>query len=345
MPLYINPLTFSGTLTNRPGPKTPQGRAVAARNATTHGLFARDVVLPALGEDPAAFETLSATLDLQLAPGNLLERHYVEAIAAASWRLRRLHRWQAQLFEDETLTEDERLDKLDQVLRHETALHRQIDKAVKMLARDVPQLFEGRARKKALADLRRDRARLPRRAGPGGRALPAHPRVPRAPRPCPPAFDLNTLDNTHPVPERPPRRRRPRPQRKTAKTNPTRTGRTSRRRTRRRTRLPPAAPSLLPQDRGQGGHSRLPSPPGRGRGWVGPWGHPPRPKLPKRTHPSTSPSSSPLPSEGEGPGVRGLSEAGGLLLPHSGGPGGRLPHYWGPGVFCGTTISVRDLAG
>ena len=52
MPLYLNPLTFSGTISNRPGPKTPQGRAVAARNATTHGLFSRDVVLPQLGEDP-----------------------------------------------------------------------------------------------------------------------------------------------------------------------------------------------------------------------------------------------------------------------------------------------------
>ena len=33
-------------------------------------------------------------------------------IAAASWRLRRLHRWQAQLFEDDALTESERIDRL-----------------------------------------------------------------------------------------------------------------------------------------------------------------------------------------------------------------------------------------
>ena len=88
----------------------------------------------------------------QLAPRNLLERHYVEKIAAASWRLRRLNRWQAQFFEDETLTEDERLNKLDKVLRHETSLHRQIDTSVKMLNKDVPQLYKGRARDRALMD-------------------------------------------------------------------------------------------------------------------------------------------------------------------------------------------------
>jgi hypothetical protein len=132
------------------GPRTPQGKAVSARNATTHGLFARDIVLPALGEDPEGYRHIEAQFTAQIAPRNLLERHYVEKIAAASWRLRRLHRWQAQLFEDETLTEDERLDKLDKVLRHESALHRQIDTAVKMLNKDVPQLAQSRARDRAL---------------------------------------------------------------------------------------------------------------------------------------------------------------------------------------------------
>ncbi len=117
------------------GPTTTAGKAIASRNATTHGVFARDIVLPALGEDPGGYQQVQDELVDQLRPGNLLERHYVEKIAAASWRLRRLHRWQAQLFEDDTLTEDTRLDKLDKVLRHETALQRQIDTAVKMLPR------------------------------------------------------------------------------------------------------------------------------------------------------------------------------------------------------------------
>ena len=68
--------------------------------------------------------------------------------------MRRFHRWEAQLFEDDTLTENERLDRLDKALRHETALHRQIDTAVKMLNKDVSQLYTQRARDQVLADTR-----------------------------------------------------------------------------------------------------------------------------------------------------------------------------------------------
>jgi len=132
------------------GPRTTAGKAVSARNATTHGLFARNIVLPSLGEDPDGYRQVADELAAQLQPQNLLEQHYVEKIAAASWRLRRLHRWQAQLFEDRTLTEDARLDKLDKVLRHENHLHRQIDTAVKILGKDVPHLHESRARRQAL---------------------------------------------------------------------------------------------------------------------------------------------------------------------------------------------------
>lgn len=137
-----------------PMPNTDAGKAIASRNATTHGLFARDVVLPSLGEDPDGYRQLEGAWTTQLVPHNLLEQHYVEKIAAASWRLRRLHRWQAQLLEDDTLTEVDRLDRLNTVLRHETALHRQIDTAVRMLSRDVPQLYARRLREEVLEDTR-----------------------------------------------------------------------------------------------------------------------------------------------------------------------------------------------
>ena len=131
-------------------PTTESGKAVAARNATTHGLFARDVVLPSLGEDPEGYRRFAAEWTTQLGPRNLLEHHYVEKIAAASWPLRRL---QAQLFEDDSLTEAERLERLDKALRHETALHRQIDTAVKMLHKDAPQLYRQRLREQVQEDL------------------------------------------------------------------------------------------------------------------------------------------------------------------------------------------------
>jgi len=133
-------------------PTSTAGKAIASRNATTHGLFARDIVLPSLGEDPDGYQQVADELTAQLQPRNILERHYIEKIAAASWRLRRLHRWQAQIFEDDALTEDERLDRLDKVLRHETALHRQIDTAVKMLNKDVPQLYKSRVRDQVMEE-------------------------------------------------------------------------------------------------------------------------------------------------------------------------------------------------
>ena len=137
-----------------PMPNTDSGKAIASRNATTHGLFARDVVLPSLGEDPDGYRQLESEWTTQLVPRNLLEQHYVEKIAAASWRLRRLHRWQAQLHEDDSLTEAQRLDRLNTVLRHETALHRQIDTAVRMLHKDVPDLYNRRVREEVLAETR-----------------------------------------------------------------------------------------------------------------------------------------------------------------------------------------------
>ena len=120
-------------------PTSDSGKAIASRNATPHGL-------PALGEDPEGYRQLEAQWMAQLPPRILLERHYVEKIAAASWRLRRLHRWQAQIFEDVSLTELERLARLDKTLRHETTLQRQIDTAVKMLAKDAPELYARRTK-------------------------------------------------------------------------------------------------------------------------------------------------------------------------------------------------------
>ena len=179
---------------------TPNRRAIAARNATTHGLFARDVVLPSLGEDPAGYNEVYLDLCMQINPTNLLERHYVEKITAASWRLRRLHRWQAQLFEDARLSEDERLTKIDKVMRHETALHRQIDTAIKMLSKHVPRLLAARAREEALAEMEQtDRAC--REDSDIAAEVETKTRENLHFRPWPSDFEMEKLDNLVPVPE------------------------------------------------------------------------------------------------------------------------------------------------
>ncbi len=78
------------------GPKTPEGKAVARRNALKHGLLSKRPLLP--GEDEAALEELGERLRDELQPVGGLEDLLVEQIFAAVWRLRRLRRVEAGIF-------------------------------------------------------------------------------------------------------------------------------------------------------------------------------------------------------------------------------------------------------
>ena len=79
------------------GPKTPEGKARSARNALKHGLCARQTVV--LGdEDLAAFDALEAALMAELAPQGALQAVLARRIVAATWRLERAERIEAELF-------------------------------------------------------------------------------------------------------------------------------------------------------------------------------------------------------------------------------------------------------
>ena len=79
------------------GPKTPEGKARSAQNALKHGLRAQKcVVLP--GEDAAAFAALEAALLEDLAPEGALQSVLAQRVVAASWRLARAERLEAELF-------------------------------------------------------------------------------------------------------------------------------------------------------------------------------------------------------------------------------------------------------
>ena len=84
------------------GPKTPGGKAVSSKNAIRHGLLARDVILK--DEDPQAFEAMQTALVEELSPLGEIERQLVDRIVSALWRLRRLGRVEADIFEFESLT-------------------------------------------------------------------------------------------------------------------------------------------------------------------------------------------------------------------------------------------------
>src|SRR5688572_5434341 len=70
------------------GPRTEEGKAASARNATTHGAFCADLLLP--GEDAEELMALKQGIDAALSPGDAIERELADRIAATKWRLRRL---------------------------------------------------------------------------------------------------------------------------------------------------------------------------------------------------------------------------------------------------------------
>ena len=72
------------------GPRTPEGKARSSQNASRHGLFARDTVLP--DENPQEFIQLIDQLELDLKAVGGFERRLVCHIADAEWRMRRLVR-------------------------------------------------------------------------------------------------------------------------------------------------------------------------------------------------------------------------------------------------------------
>ena len=79
------------------GPRTAEGKAAAAKNATKHGLFARyDVVI---SENQADFEALRESLLGELAPEGTMEHLLAERIVSLAWRIKRTERMQNELID------------------------------------------------------------------------------------------------------------------------------------------------------------------------------------------------------------------------------------------------------
>ena len=79
------------------GPRTPPGKTKVSMNAMKHGLTARDVVLP--GENPEDLDSFRAELVKSLDPQGALECELVETIVMIFWRLRRIPKFEALLYE------------------------------------------------------------------------------------------------------------------------------------------------------------------------------------------------------------------------------------------------------
>ena len=79
------------------GPRTPEVKAASRYNALKHGIYAEQQVM--FDETAEDLAELDAELRDQYAPANPTERHLVDTLVHNEWRLRRMRRVEAVLWE------------------------------------------------------------------------------------------------------------------------------------------------------------------------------------------------------------------------------------------------------
>jgi hypothetical protein len=77
------------------GPRTPTGKAIVARNAVTHGIFAANPIVPGL-DLPEEWEAHRAALLTSLAPEDDFQLALAERAVLLFWRLRRIARYETE---------------------------------------------------------------------------------------------------------------------------------------------------------------------------------------------------------------------------------------------------------
>jgi len=141
------------------GPKTPEGKKRASRNAVKHGLLARQILIDDgdPNEKPKDFDQLLAALTNDYQPADTREQLLIERVAVCYWRLRRAYRFEAQAIRDQregpkdlasqmiaSINPTERdpyeyilpkMDQLNKLLRYETVISRELNRALNQLTR------------------------------------------------------------------------------------------------------------------------------------------------------------------------------------------------------------------
>jgi hypothetical protein len=128
------------------GPKTERGKAAVARNALRHGLRARKVI--SFDENEPDFLAFHAEQRAAFEPADAIEEHLVERIAMCAWRMRRLYRVEAEMFDTWRNVTPRRLEDLEigavfeyrpenmaRISRYEIAIDRALHRAYVMLER------------------------------------------------------------------------------------------------------------------------------------------------------------------------------------------------------------------
>ena len=128
------------------GPRTPEGKAVAARNAIRTGLYAaKEIVIPC--EDSQEFRTLTTEYYDRFDPSTPEQRCLVDDLVSLEWQLRRFRRIEGELLSLTAINEQERvgrdwclgkafttnMDALDRLQRRINATRRAYLKALESL--------------------------------------------------------------------------------------------------------------------------------------------------------------------------------------------------------------------
>ena len=110
------------------GPRTPEGKAAASRNALKYGLASSFTVLQ--DEDQSEFDTLLEDYRVEFGPQGQHESFLVDQMAQSRWKLARIQRLETSLFERALLTErPEDWKVLSNLHRYATAAERSYYKA------------------------------------------------------------------------------------------------------------------------------------------------------------------------------------------------------------------------
>ena len=122
------------------GPRTAEGKAAVSRNALSHGLSARAVVLPT--ENETDFQELCGGLEAEWHPQTTTERFLLEQMAVVQWKLARIETLETALLagRSKPAAKDR---SLEQFSRHQNRLRRAWQQSLKALlalrkAREIP---------------------------------------------------------------------------------------------------------------------------------------------------------------------------------------------------------------
>jgi hypothetical protein len=118
------------------GPKTPEGKASSSKNATTHGLLARDTVATFKGceENQQDFlDTLERNRE-EFSPESGTEEFLVEEITILRWKLRRINRMERHLFPEfqdpNSTADDKQNDACRNLIRYRNSINKDLRHAL-----------------------------------------------------------------------------------------------------------------------------------------------------------------------------------------------------------------------